>query len=100
MELKASLALFLLYCLYESVLDGWSATMSTLPTEQIWTYLRHPEMKASRKKRALISTGGLLANELRSKWSALRSWSEQLTVVLVEEAQQYGAVMRLSLLQD
>ena len=45
------------------------------------------------QKRALISTGRLLANELRSKLSALRSWSEQLTVVFVEEAQQYGAVM-------
>ena len=38
-------------------------------------------------KRALIATRGLLANELRCRWSKVREWTEG-----VEEAQQYGGV--------
>ena len=41
-------------------------------------------------KSALVATGGLLANELKSRWSGIRNWSEQLTVAFMEEAQQYG----------
>ena len=43
-------------------------------------------------KRALIATGGLLASELRCRWSKVREWTEGLTVTFVEEAQQYGGV--------
>ena len=43
-------------------------------------------------KRALIATGGLLASELRCRWSKIREWTEGLTVTFVEEAQQYGGV--------
>ena len=43
-------------------------------------------------KRALIATGGLLASELRGRWSKIREWTEGLTVTFVEEAQQYGGV--------
>ena len=39
-------------------------------------------------KRALIATVG----ELRCRWSAVREWTEALTVTFVEEAQQYGGV--------
>ena len=41
-------------------------------------------------KRALVATGGLLANELKSRWTGIRTWSEDLTVAFMEEAQQYG----------
>ena len=44
------------------------------------------------EKRALIATGGLLASELRGRWSKIREWTEGLTVTFVEEAQQYGGV--------
>ena len=41
------------------------------------------------KKSAIVATGGLLANELKSRWSGIRKWSEQLTVASMEEEQQY-----------
>ena len=43
-------------------------------------------------KRAFIATGGLLASELRCRWSKIREWTEGLTITFVEEAQQYRGV--------
>ena len=46
-------------------------------------------------KRALVATGGLLANELKSRWSGIRNWSEQLTVAFMEEAQLMVVLTKL-----
>ena len=48
------------------------------------------QIESFKTKRARVATGGLLANELKSRWTGIRTWSADLTVAFMEEAQQYG----------
>ena len=54
-----------------------SAELDVPPTD------RNDSLKT---KRALVATGGLLAYELKSRWTGIRTWSEDLTVFFLLQA--------------